>query len=271
MTLDWRQRVKERCVPRRIVCLSRPACRAGPIPSKQSYRFIRTDGTPGRVEREAEVIREGEPTSWDTPIILQVSRWDPLKDMKGVMLGFAKMAEQSPELSADLILAGPDVRSVADDPEAPAVFDDVVARWKQLPKAVRSRVHLVLLPMDDIEENAVMVNALQRHAAIVVQKSLREGFGLTVTEAMWKGRPMIASRIGGIQDQVEDGVQGILLDDPTDLDSLAQAMRTLLEDPQKRARMGGAARERATKEFLGAGHLLKYADIFERLVKTGGK
>lgn len=237
----------------------------GPAPNDRGHRFVRTDGTPGRVERVAEVVRTGEPTPWDTPIVLQVSRWDPLKDMKGVMLGFVRMVERSPELVADLMLAGPDVRSVADDPEAPAVFDDVVAHWERLPEAIKKRIHLVLLPMEDIEENAAMVNALQRHAAIVVQKSLREGFGLTVTEAMWKGRPMIASRVGGIQDQVEDGVQGVLLDDPEDLDELAAAMRTLLEDPTQRAKMGNAARQRATEEFLGASHLLKYADIFEKL------
>lgn len=239
---------------------------AGPIPQRQSFRFIRTDGTPGRVERRAEVVRSGEPPQWETPLIVQVSRWDPLKDMKGVMLGFARMLEQSPEQDAALLLAGPDVRSVADDPEAPEVFEETVTAWRALPDEIRERVHLVLLPMDDIEENAAIVNALQRHAAIVVQKSLKEGFGLTVTEAMWKARPMIASRVGGIQDQVEDGVHGILLDDPSDLDALAQAMRRLLDDPAARRRMGDAARQRVREEFLGTRHLLAYAALFEQLL-----
>ena len=243
---------------------------AGPIPERMSLRFIRIDGTPGRVERTAEVVRSGGPPDWDTPLIVQVSRWDPLKDMKGVMLGFAKMLESSPELDAALVLAGPDVRSVADDPEAPEVFDDTVAAWQLLPEWIRERIHLALLPMDDIEENAAMVNALQRHAAIVVQKSLREGFGLTVTEAMWKARPMIASRVGGIQDQIWDGVHGILLDDPQDLDALADAMRRLLEDPATRRRMGDAARERVRLEFLGTRHLLAYAALFEQLLGSVG-
>ena len=71
--------------------------------------------------------------------------------------------------------------------------------------------------MDDIDENATIVNALQRHAAVVVQKSLAEGFGLTVTEPMWKGRAVVASRVGGIQDQITQEKDGLLLDDPTDL------------------------------------------------------
>ena len=83
-----------------------------------------------------------------------------------------------------------------------------------LDPAVRERVHLACLPMDDVEENAAIVNAIQRRSTIVVQKSLAEGFGLTVAEAMWKARPMVASRVGGIQDQIVDGVTGILLDDP---------------------------------------------------------
>ena len=77
--------------------------------------------------------------------------------------------------------------------------------------------------MDDIDENAIIVNALQRHATVVVQKSLVEGFGLTVTEAMWKSRPVLASAVGGIQDQIVDGTDGVLLPDPYDLPGFAAA------------------------------------------------
>ena len=94
---------------------------------------------------------------------------------------------------------------MADDPEGAEVFDEVEAAWRELPRGSRRRVHLALLPMDDADENAVIVNALQRRADVVAQKSLAEGFGLTVAEAMWKGRPVVASRVGGIQDQIEDG------------------------------------------------------------------
>jgi Glycosyl transferases group 1 len=78
----------------------------------------------------------------------------------------------------------------------------------------RSRVHLAALPMEDLEENAIIVNALERHATVIAQKSLAEGFGLTVAEAMWRARPVVAARIGGIQSQIVDGESGVLLDDP---------------------------------------------------------
>ena len=91
-----------------------------------------------------------------------------------------------------LVLAGPDVFAVADDPEGVEVLEETEAAWRELPPGVRRRVHLALLPMDDADENAVIVNALQRRADVVVQKSLAEGFGLTVSEAMWKARPVVA-------------------------------------------------------------------------------
>ena len=92
--------------------------------------------------------------------------------------------------------------------------------------------------MADVDENAAIVNALQRHATVIVQKSLHEGFGLTVTEAMWKGRPVVASAVGGIQDQIEDGVQGLLLRDPTDLDAFAVALARCSTDPGRGAPHG---------------------------------
>src|SRR5213076_43595 len=115
----------------------------------------------------------------------------------------------------------------------------------------RRRVHLCSLPMEDIEENAAIVNALQRHATIVVQKSLAEGFGLTVAEAMWKERAVVASRIGGIQDQIEHGESGWLLDDPDDLGVFGEAVKTLLSDDERRAAMGERAMERIRDDFLG--------------------
>ena len=113
------------------------------------------------------------------------------------------------------MLAGPEISGVSDDPEGAEVLDECREEWDHLPAAVRGRVHLACIPMDDVDENAIIVNALQRHAAVVVQKSLVEGFGLTVTEAMWKGRPVVASKVGGIQDQITDGRDGLLVDDRT--------------------------------------------------------
>jgi trehalose synthase len=119
--------------------------------------------------------------------------------------------------------------------------------------------------MEDREENAAIVNALQRHAAAVVQKSLAEGFGLTVAEAMWKGRPVVASRIGGIQDQIDDGTSGVLVD-PSDLDAFAEAVAGLLRDPLRAERMGHAATARVRSDFLGPRHLMQYVDLVLRLI-----
>ena len=120
-----------------------------------------------------------------------------------------------------------------------------------------------------------MVNAIQRRAQVVVQKSLAEGFGLTVAEAMWKGRPVIASRAGGIQDQIVDGVTGLLLDDPRDLVRFGRACEELLGDPERAAMIGTAAREWVIEGFLGPRHLIQYLRLLDGLltgapVKTVG-
>jgi len=121
--------------------------------------------------------------------------------------------------------------------------------------------------MVDVDENAAMVNAVQRHAAVVVQKSLAEGFGLTVAEGMWKGRPVVGSAVGGIQDQVAEGT-GILLPDPTDLAAFGRAVRLLLDDPELADQMGAAARERVRAHYVGDEHLLRYAELFGTLVSA---
>ncbi len=230
--------------------------------------FERRDGSTASVryhDRTAPVAMvEGAPPPHDARLVVQVSRWDRLKDMAGVMTGFARMAADGP-LDAHLMLVGPDVSGVSDDPEGAEVLTGCRALWRALPEAVRSRVHLVSLPMDDVDENAIVVNAIQRHATVVVQKSLVEGFGLTVTEAMWKSRPVIASGIGGIQDQITDGYDGLLISDPYDLDSFAAALRRVLDDPDLGDRMGSAAHERVQTSFLGDRHLAQYVDLFARL------
>jgi trehalose synthase len=110
-----------------------------------------------------------------------------------------------------------------------------------------------------------MVNALQRHAAVIVQKSLAEGFGLTVAEGMWKARPVIGSAVGGIIDQIADGT-GILLPDPRDLGAFAAAIRRLLADPAEAAAMGKNAHAYIGEHYVGDLHLLRYADLFDALM-----
>jgi trehalose synthase len=225
--------------------------------------FQRLDGRVGQVRRRASMAqtRALEPTD---RYVLQVSRWDSLKDPIGVIEGFA--SHVAPHTDAHLVYAGPDVTAVADDPEGAEVYAFARARWEALPAAARERVHLALLPMEDFDENAVIVNALQRDADVVVQKSLAEGFGLTVAEAMWKYRPVVASRIGGIQDQIEHGVSGLLLDDPTDLAAYGAAVLELLEDPPRASSIGEAAHERVRDRYLGTHSLLDYLTLFQRLI-----
>ena len=225
-------------------------------------RFVRRDGDSGTVTRPADITGEGRPGP-DDPVLLQVSRWDRLKDMAGVMRGFA--GHVVPGGGGYLMLAGPAITGVADDPEGAAVYGECLLQWHDLPPAARARILLVTLPLDDVDENAAMVNALQRHATVIAQKSLAEGFGLTVAEGMWKGRPVIGSAVGGIIDQIANGT-GILLPDPTDLQAFGQAARRLLADHAEAARLGRAAHAYVREHYLGDVHLIRYATLLGTLL-----
>jgi trehalose synthase len=226
--------------------------------------YRRPDESEARVERRCEVAGEGELPGADARLVVQVSRWDRLKDPAGVMHGFAEVLAAGHD--AWLVLAGPSLGSVTDDPDGAAVLAEVEAERRRLPERIRTRVLLACLPMEDLDENGAIVNALQRQAAIVVQKSLKEGFGLTVTEAMWKARPVVASATGGIGDQIEDGVTGILLPNPLDLKAFAQAVSGLLADPDHAEAMGKAARESVRANFLEDRHSLQYVELMGRLL-----
>lgn len=226
-----------------------------------SLGFQRGDKSSGEVVGRASITRNGPPPSPDTPLVVQVSRWDPLKDMAGVLDAF--VAEPGC-IGAHLVLAGPDVTSVADDPEGLSVLTEVTARWESLEESVRERVSIVCLPMDDPEANAIMVNALQRHASVVVQKSLKEGFGLTVTEAMLKGIPVVASAVGGIVDQIHTEVDGVLVA-PTDLTEVGRAIARLLADQGAANSMGQAARQAAIAQFMPDTSLISWARAIDSL------
>jgi trehalose synthase len=225
--------------------------------------FTRRDGSQGQVTRPADLLGTGPPPPADVPVVLQASRWDALKDMPGVLRGFAQHV--APYTDAHLVLAGPQASGVTDDPEAGQVLRDCLALWKALPEPRRRRVHLACVPMDDADEAATVVNALQRHATVVVQKSFAEGFGLTVVEAMWKSRPVVGTAVGGIVDQIVSGESGVLLDDPHDLEGYGKCVCSLLGDAETRAHIGGNARRRATEHFLGDRHLARWAELFDGL------
>ena len=143
----------------------------------------------------------------------------------------------------------------------------MTARRSGCPQQLRERIHLASLPMSDTEENAAIVNAIQRRSAVIAQKSLAEGFGLTVAEGMWKGKAVVASRVGGIRDQIADGETGALVD-TSDLESFGDAVVRLLEQPDLAARIGDRARQHVKDRFLGPRHLRQYVDLLEALVSA---
>jgi trehalose synthase len=232
-------------------------------PGSGRVNFVRRDGTVGQVVHTASVVSDDRTLDPAIPLVVQVSRWDRLKDMPGVMRGFAASIAEG--LDANLALVGPATEGVTDDPEGAEVLAECISIWEELPQAVRRRIRLISLPMVDVDENAIMVNALQGHATVIVQKSLVEGFGLTVAEGMWKAKAVVASAVGGIVDQIRPGT-GVLLDDPADLDGFGDTLHDLFSRPDEIQQLGRAARRYVHENFIGDIHLLRYAALIERVV-----
>jgi trehalose synthase len=180
----------------------------------------------------------------DLPLVVQVSRFDPWKDPKGVVEAF-KLA--SKQIDARLVLLG---NFATDDPEGEEIFHSLCA--------CRDERILILTSGDD----TALVNALQTRAAVVLQKSLREGFGLTVAEAMWKGTPVIGGNVGGIRYQIEDDANGFLV---TSIEETAKRIVQLVNDKELRDEMGRKARETVRKNFLLTRYLEQYLDLFADL------
>lgn len=175
----------------------------------------------------------------DLPLVVQVSRFDRWKDPQGVIEAF-RLARR--EVDCRLVLLG---NIATDDPEGQEVFEKLCQCRDE---------RLMILSVQD----TALVNALQRRAAVVLQKSLREGFGLTVAEAMWKGAAVIGGNVGGIRRQIEDGVSGFLVDT---VEQAAARIVELLRDADLRRRIGGAARERVRRHFLMSRMLEDYLDL----------
>jgi trehalose synthase len=214
------------------------------------------------------------------PIVTQVSRWDRLKGFKPLMDAFVKMKLAIFETRENqtweerrrmdlvrLVLAGPDPASIQDDPEGREVLEELHAAYLELDPALQDDVALVTLPMSSTRHNALIVNALQRASSVVVQNSLREGFGLTVTEAMWKRVPILSSsKACGPRQQVRDGLDGKLISDPEDLDELAEAIRVMLKDTPGREAWGRNAQRRTHQRFLVFSQLRDWIGLLSTLV-----
>jgi trehalose synthase len=169
----------------------------------------------------------------DRPLIVQISRFDPWKDPLGVVDAYQTVSESVPDVQLALVGTMPD-----DDPEGIVVFGEVEEK-----ATGDADIHL----LTDLPDSGI--NALQRHADVVLQKSLREGFALTVSEALWKGTPVVGSDVGGIPLQVENGSNGYLVD-PRDIDATADRVTRLLEHEQLRTRLGERGRETVRDRFL---------------------
>lgn len=230
-------------------------------PRAPRTRFRRPNGRVGVVKHRASVVQEAGPPPAHAPLVVQISRWDRTKDMAGVMAGFAERPDIGSR--AHLMLTGPQVDGVADDPEAADVFADCCGQWEALPTSIRRHIHLACLSTADQAENSVVTNALQRHATLVCQKSLAEGFGLTVAEAMWKARPVVASAVGGIVDQIRGPDCGVLLEDPTDLAAFGAAVDEILRAPSHARWLGANAHHFARQCLLVDRHLGRYAELIK--------
>ena len=218
------------------------------------------------------------------PIVTQVSRWDRLKGFLPLMRAFAalKQSAKASDLTADpvhrrrldlvrLVLAGPEPAGVADDPEAAGVLDEMRAGYRVLPAAIQKDIALLMLPMHSPEQNALMVNALQRASTIVVQNSLREGFGLTITEAMWKRIPVLTnSRACGPRQQVRDGLDGRLVHNPEDEGELQRVLTEMLADSEGRQRWGRAGQRHVHDRFLVIAQLRSWAQLIGALLEKAG-
>ncbi|HAR61972.1 MAG: glycosyl transferase family 1 [Candidatus Margulisiibacteriota bacterium] len=186
----------------------------------------------------------------DKPIITQISRFDKWKDPEGVIDVYKRVKET---IDCRLILCG---SMASDDPEGIEIYERVRTKAQHDPD-------IILLTI----ENNILVNVLQRISSVLIQKSLKEGFGLTVTEALWKGTPIVASNIGGIPVQITDGVNGFLLY-PNDIDGFANKIIQILQNPDVGASMAANGKETVKKYFLMTRLLSDYLELLSEMLQS---
>jgi len=194
-------------------------------------------------EEDIEAVLKKYNIERDKPIITQISRFDRLKDPLGVIEAYLLVKKY---IDCQLILAG---GTAADDPEGLQVLAEVQEKAKN-----NKDIHILLLPQSDLE-----VNALQRASDVIVQKSIREGFGLTVAEALWKEKPVVASHVGGIPMQIEHKYSGLLC---RSIEGAAFSIKQLLNSPGYAKKLGANGKEHIKNEFLITRHLRDYMLLF---------
>jgi len=196
------------------------------------------------------------------PTVTQISRWDRLKGWDSLIEGFVGLKRKyrsnghatSPHglrlAATQLVLAGPEPSAVQDDPEGKGVLDDLCSFYRDLPPADQKDISILSLPMSSRPRNHLMVNALQRSSALVVQNSLQEGFGLTATEAMWKRIPVLGTSACGLRRQIRDGRDGRLTRNPADSREIADKLERMLVKPARLEKWGRSAQKRVYRNFL---------------------
>jgi len=259
-----------------VLCNGGLAVPPGPMlhpPFPASARRLLADGTfaPANTVEDIGLLTR--------PIVTQISRWDRLKGWRPLMDAFVALKESVFDGAGAagprhrrrldlvrLVLAGPEPEAIQDDPEGLEVLDELRQAYAALHPAVQDDIALVALPMASLEQNALLVNALQRASTLVVQNSLREGFGLTITEAMWKRVPVLSnSRACGPRQQLRDGLDGRLIPDPEDVDGLRHALDEVLADSDARHRYGGSAQRRVHELFIVIAQLRRWGQLFAAL------
>lgn len=238
---------------------------------KHQVRRVMPDGSFDTVNHDSELDIIFHPT------VLQISRWDRLKGFKELMEAFILMKREN-EKKTDkkslayrrirhtrLALGGPDPAFVSDDPEGMEVLNELIEQYKGLSVDLQRAIALLLLPLDNPKENALIVNALQRSATIVVQNSIQEGFGLTATEAMWKQRPVLVSGAAGLRAQVQHDINGKINPDPTNIPELAKSLEEMLSNPLERDKWGFNGQVRIINNFTLFSQIKSWLDLLSEM------
>ncbi|MCK0160386.1 glycosyltransferase [Allomuricauda sp. F6463D] len=210
------------------------------------------------------------------PIVTEISRWDRLKGFKELMEAFIKMKLDNrkngdPESleykrieMTLLVLGGPDPAFVSDDPEGKEVLKELVKTYMEIDRHLQNDIAILLLPLDNPKENALIVNALQRTSSIIVQNSIQEGFGLTATEAMWKRKPVLVSNAAGLKFQAIHNKTGQINPDPTDIESLSKTLVYMLNHPKERDKWGFNGQLRVIQNFTLFSQLISWLEVLSK-------
>ncbi|HRX17229.1 MAG TPA: glycosyltransferase [Spirochaetota bacterium] len=255
-------------------------CNSGLLPA---YEPIATPDYKSRIKKilfDGSTGEPGETGLLFRPIIAQISRWDRLKGWLPLLDGFIKLKQSKIvednslhskrhikrlQLSR-LVLAGPDPTAVSDDPEGLEVVRQVKERFVSLDSELQKDISILLLPMESAKENSLIVNALQRCATVIVQNSIREGFGLTATEAMWKRKPVLVSSATGLKQQVINNKNGLMVTNPEDSDEISECLVKLIKNPGMAYNLGRNAQRSVYDHFLVFRQISQYLELFTRLL-----